>query len=147
METISITDMFTTQLVMFMDELIDQFPACSSCIPIRIDLTTRMTDASAVVGAFVDRISANSSRARQLLHARDDAFGSEHVFRSLYPADPEWFARVWADPRMTAEIKGTIWRWLDSFVFMGDQWARKNEIQAAYRGTRRNTNELPTESL
>ena len=54
----------------------------------------------------------------------DDFFIRENLFKFLSAERKNRLSALWSDGRMDGEDKKVIWKWVDSFVMLGDRYAK-----------------------
>jgi hypothetical protein len=112
---------FKTQLVTFLDELIDQFPQEGDLILIRIFIKDQipMTD---VLGRYQRDILPYEYKVKN----REEKFFLEHPF--LYSNTPigtekvNHFKDLWTKNILDDNDKETIWQWMDVFNFIARKY-------------------------
>jgi len=105
---------FKTQLVTFLDELIDQFPNEGDLILIRIFIKDQIPMAD-VLGRYQRDILPYEHKVKN----RDEKFFLEHEL--LYAKTPigsekvNHFKELWTKNIIDKNDKDTVWRWMDVF--------------------------------
>ena len=106
---------FRDQLIKFLDELIDQFPSESQFIIIRILVKDQILIED-VLGQFIKDILPEKNNIKQ----RKDAFFTDNKF--LKTKNGSLFKTVWECPQLDKEDREIIWKWIDLFVYLGEQY-------------------------
>tara|TARA_B100001123_G_C14701421_1_gene785428 strand:+ start:144 stop:530 length:387 start_codon:yes stop_codon:yes gene_type:complete len=106
---------FRDQLIKFLDELIDQFPSESQFIIIRILVKDQILIED-VLGQFIKDILPEKNNIKQ----RKDTFFTDNKF--LKTKNGSLFKTVWECPQLDKEDREIIWKWIDLFVYLGEQY-------------------------
>ena len=115
---------FRNQLVSFCDELIRQFPQEGDFVVFKLFITSQVPIKTIMEG-FNKYINKNDQKIRLMIKARnDDFFIRENLFKFLSAERKNRLSTLWTDGRMDAEDKKVIWKWVDSFVMLGDRYAK-----------------------
>ena len=115
---------FRNQLVSFCDELIRQFPDEGDFVVFKLFITSQVPIKTIMEG-FNRYINKNDQKIRLMIKARnDDFFIRENLFKFLSAERKNRLSTLWTDGRMDAEDKKVIWKWVDSFVMLGDRYAK-----------------------
>jgi hypothetical protein len=124
MSVIEILSEFKNGLTSFFDELIDQFPLEGDLVIIRIFLNDQVpiTD---IIDIFNHKINANDNELRNMVKDRNQDFFLEHgVFDDLNKNKVNHFKKLWRSNLLDDEDRKVIWRWVDSFIFLGDKYLK-----------------------
>lgn len=126
MSEIEVLSEFKTQLILFLDELIDQFPQESDLVVLRIFLKDQIPIKDAV-DIFVFHINKNNGELREMIKNRNEAFFLDHnVFQRAVGTDKvNHFKRLWRSGLLDDEDKKIMWQWVDTFVFLADKYSKK----------------------
>jgi len=115
---------FRNQLVSFCDELIRQFPEEGDFVVFKLFITSQVPIKTIMEG-FNRYINKNEQKIRLMIKARnDDFFIRENLFKFLSAERKNRLSTLWTDGRMDVEDKKVIWKWVDSFVMLGDRYAK-----------------------
>jgi hypothetical protein len=115
---------FRNQLVSFCDELIRQFPQEGDFVVFKLFITSQVPIKTIMEG-FNRYINKNEQKIRLMIKARnDDFFIRENLFKFLSAERKNRLSTLWTDGRMDVEDKKVIWKWVDSFVMLGDRYAK-----------------------
>lgn len=114
---------FRNQLVSFCDELIRQFPNEGDFVVFKLFITSHVPIKTIMEG-FNRYINKNDQKIRLMIKARnDDFFINENLFKFLSVERKNRLSILWTDGRMDIDDKKVIWKWVDSFVMLGDRYA------------------------
>jgi len=123
MSTVVLTD-FKRNIISFFDELIEMFPNIGEFVMIRILLKDQLP-ISSVMNHFISTVLPE----KNTIKSRDDSIILEKdiFFPKSKTLEFKGLRSVWSS--LDDEDKGTIWAWLDSFVFLCEKYqtAMKNE--------------------
>ena len=115
---------FRNQLVSFCDELIRQFPDEGDFVVFKLFITSQVPIKTIMEG-FNRYVDKNEQKIRLMIKARnDDFFIRENLFKFLSAERKNRLSTMWTDGRMDVEDKKVIWKWVDSFVMLGDRYAK-----------------------
>lgn len=115
---------FRNQLVSFCDELIRQFPDEGDFVVFKLFITSQVP-IKTIMESFNRYVNKNEQKIRVMIKARnDDFFIRENLFKFLSAERKNRLSALWTDGRMDAEDKKVIWKWVDSFVMLGDRYAK-----------------------
>ena len=133
MSEIHVLKEFKNNLISFFDELIDQFPDIGELVMIRIFLKDQVIIKD-VVESVSYQINKNDQLIRKIIKDRNEEFFLEenNFFDglSLSSKQPDKFLKfqtIWRSNRLDKEDKETIWKWIDSFVFLTDKYNKMKE--------------------
>jgi hypothetical protein len=126
MSEIIILNQFKKQLISFFDELISQFPEAPELVILRILFKDQMP-IEEVMKKFVHKLVS----VRELIKNRDEAFFLENNFFNFTSKENvSGLKKLWRSNKMDAEDKLTVWKWMDSFVYLADKYAKNLENNA-----------------
>ena len=115
---------FRNQLVSFCDELIRQFPEEGDFVVFKLFITSQVP-IKTIMESFNRYVNKNEQKIRLMIKARnDDFFIRENLFKFLSAERKNRLSALWSDGRMDGEDKKVIWKWVDSFVMLGDRYAK-----------------------
>lgn len=134
MSEIQVLKEFKNNLISFFDELIDQFPEMGDLVMMRIFLKDQILIKD-VVEMFSFQLNKNEQQIRKIIKERNEQFFLEenNFFDGLINTNNEGcgngvknkvskFQNIWRSNRLDKEDKETIWKWIDSFVFLTDKY-------------------------
>lgn len=110
---------FKKNLVQFFDELIEQFPEEGDFILFRIFIKDQLP-IQEVMNYFITSIIPHKSEVK----ARDEKVINELSFGMEDKNKSGSLKRIWRSPKLDAEDREVIWRWLDSFVFLVEKYQK-----------------------
>lgn len=115
---------FKTQLILFFDELITQFPTEGDLVVIRLFFSNQIPTQN-IINIFNQKINTNDQELRKMVKERNDLFFLEHnIFDSLGKEKVIHFKKLWRSERLDKEDKEVIWKWIDAFIYLGDKYAK-----------------------
>ena len=133
MSEIHVLKEFKNNLISFFDELIDQFPDIGELVMIRIFLKDQVIIKD-VVESVSYQINKNDQMIRKIIKDRNEEFFLEenNFFDGLSISSKQSdkvlkFQTIWRSNRLDKEDKETIWKWIDSFVFLTDKYNKLKE--------------------
>jgi len=103
---------FRTQLVRFLDELIEQFPKEGDLILIRIFIKDQIPMAD-VLGRYIRDILPFKSEVDQ----RNEQFFLKHsvLYHSVSNSKVDHFRELWCSNQLDDQDRLAIWQWMDVF--------------------------------
>ena len=131
MSTEQILSEFKTSLITFFDELIEQFPEEPDLIIIRIFFNDQIP-VKDVMDLFNFKINTENQLLKKMVKDRNEKFFLEHnIFDALGKDQVNHFKKLWRSGRLDDDDKAVVWKWIDSFVYLGDKYMKC--IQSAGR--------------
>jgi len=131
MSEIQVLKEFKNNLISFFDELIDQFPEMGDLVMVRIFLKDQISTKD-VIEMFSFQINKNEQQIRKIIKERNEQFFLEdnNFFDSITNTSVNdgtknkvsKFQNIWRSNRLDAEDKDTIWKWIESFVYLTDKY-------------------------
>lgn len=119
-----ILNKFKTQLLSFIDELIEQFGSDGQLIILRIFVANQMIIKDAM-DMLISKLNQDNMLQRKMLSDRNEAFFVENnVFDSFGGTKSGYFKDLWTSDNLTNETKAVIWSWFDAFVFIADKYSK-----------------------
>ena len=124
---------FKNNLISFFDELIDQFPDIGELVMIRIFLKDQV-DIIYIIESVSYQINKCDQHIRKIIKERNEEFFLEenNFFDGLFPKKSDKvlkFKTIWRSNSLDKEDKETIWKWIDSFVYLTDKYNKLKEIK------------------
>jgi len=112
---------FRTQLVLFLDELINQFPVEADLILIRIFIKDQIPMQD-VIGRYIRDILPY----KQQVDERNDRFFMEHsvLYHSVQQSKVDHFRELWCSDRLDEHDREMIWRWIDVFNTIAENYVQ-----------------------
>lgn len=116
-----------TQLVSFMDELIEQFPEEPDFVIFRIFLKDRVP-----IIDVMKYITKNLLPMHDMIKEKNaDFFLNNNIlfgnFSDEKSSKVNHFKKLWKSKSLDEEDRNTIWRWFDSFIYLAKKYS---EIQS-----------------
>ena len=128
MSELQLLNEFKTQIIKFLDELIDQFPEnCAEFVIIRIFVKDQIPLAD-VLGRFIAEVLPY----KKIIKKRDSAFFLES--RVIYDAvggsqagsdNVNQLKKLWESKRLDDDDRETIWKWMDLFILLAERYFKK----------------------
>jgi hypothetical protein len=112
---------FRTNLVAFLDELIEQFPQEGDLVIVRIFICDQVP--------IVDIMNTFSKRViplKDMVKQRNTKFFLENdvLFDQVNTSKVSYFKELWASDKLDEEDRDTIWRWFDLFVSLAERYQK-----------------------
>ena len=117
---------FKNQLVNFFDELINQFPSEGDLVVIRLFLSNQIPIRD-VMNHFNYQLNKENKLFKTMIKNRDEQFFLENNLFDLNGTNRDkmsHFKRLWRSGVLDDEDKEVMWRWVDSFVYLSDKYAK-----------------------
>ena len=128
MSGIEILSEFRTQLTIFFDELIQQFPHESDLVIVRLFISNQVP-IQKVMDTFTYKINKNDHELRTMVKTRNEAFFLDHsVFDELDQTKVNHFKRLWRSGQLDDDDKDVIWKWIETFIYLSDKF---NKLKTA----------------
>jgi len=111
---------FKTTLILFIDELIGQFPKDSELILMRIFLKDQIP-----IKEVMDIFLIKMNKFKPMIENKDDSIFRESDFLSF--GDQAGFTNLkkqWLANNIDDEDKAVIWEWLNSFIFLCEKYQK-----------------------
>jgi len=130
MEVVVLSE-FKNNMITFFDELIDQFPDLGELVIMRIFLKDQICIKD-VIEMTGYQLNKNQGIIRKMIKDRNEEFFLEenNFFDVLSDQKKNKFLKfssIWRSKRLDKEDKETIWKWIDSFVFLTDKYNKLKE--------------------
>jgi len=125
MSKLSVLKEYKRSIITFIDELIDQFPTEGDLVMIRIFLNDQIP-IDDIMKAFCYDVNKNDGEIRKFIKERDDKYFLDHnIFDGFGgKSKANHFKKLWRSSELDDDDKNTIWRWIDSFVYLSDKYAK-----------------------
>ena len=124
MSEIEVLTEFKKQLILFFDELISQFPLEGDLVVIRLYFSNQIPMQN-VINIFNHKINTNDQELRKMVKERNESFFLEHnIFDNLGKEKVIHFKKLWRSERLDNEDKEVIWKWIDTFIYLGDKHSK-----------------------
>ena len=110
-----------TQLVAFLDELIESFPTESDFVVYRIFVKDRLP-----IVDIMKYITINLCPLQEMVKVRNDEFFMDHniLFEKFDEHETNkisYFKKMWTSGVLDKQDKETIWRWFETFIYLGNK--------------------------
>jgi hypothetical protein len=122
MSEIEILIQLKTQMVNFLDELIESFPNEPDFVIFRIFVNDRIP-----IADIMKYITTNLCPLQDMIKNKDDQFFLNHnVLFEKFSKDESskvnYFKRMWTSKEFDKEDKDIIWEWFQSFISLGNKY-------------------------
>lgn len=115
---------FKNGLITFFDELIDVFPSEGDLVMIRIFLKDQIPIED-VINIFNNIINKDDQKFKNMIKERNENFFLEsNIFDSISKTKVLHFKKLWRSGILDKEDKQTIWKWVESFVYLGEKYMK-----------------------
>ena len=114
---------FRNNIVSFLDELIEQFPAEGDLVAVRIFLADQVPIVD-IMNTFVKRVLP----IKEMAKARDEKFFLENdvLFAQANTSKVSYFKELWSSSMLDEDDRQTIWRWFDLFISIAEKYNKLN---------------------
>ena len=106
---------FKTQLIKFIDELIDQFPEQSDFVIMRILIKDQM-NIEDIMKKFINDVLPMKKDIKE----RNDSFFIKNNF--IETSNGSLFKILWESENLDKDDRIIIWKWIDLFVIIGKKY-------------------------
>uniref|UniRef100_A0A6C0LWY3 Uncharacterized protein n=1 Tax=viral metagenome TaxID=1070528 RepID=A0A6C0LWY3_9ZZZZ len=113
---------FKKQMILFFDELIDQFPDEGDLVVARLFISNQVPIVD-VMNDFNLRINKDDKRLRKMIAGRRDDFFLKNTLFKSHASNQNHFKKIWCSGVLDEDDKTVIWQWVDTFIFLGDKYA------------------------
>lgn len=116
---VDIANKFKSNLIRFIDELIEMFPEETQFVTFRLMVKDQIP-----IGMIMDHFVNNVLPVKDSIKKRDDRIftDSNVLSMGLDNDDANLFRRIWVSSKLDKDDRAVIWKWLDAFVTMADQY-------------------------
>lgn len=115
---------FKTGLISFFDELIDQFPQEGDLVMFRIFLKDQILIEDVML-IFNNAMNKDNGYLKKMCKERNETFFLENnIFDSISKLKITHFKKLWRSGSLDEEDKKVVWRWIDSFIYLGDKYLK-----------------------
>jgi hypothetical protein len=118
---------FKTQLILFFDELIDQFPEEGDLVVARLFISNQVC-IDDLMNDFNHHINKDDQCLKKMIKERREDFFLEHNLFDSHRDSLNHFKKIWRSGHLDKEDKKVIWSWVDTFVFLSDKYAREKSL-------------------
>lgn len=124
MSEVLILQEFKNNLISFFDELIDLFPTEPDLVIIRIFLKDQIP-IEEVINIFNNTINMDNQKFKKMIKDRNELFFLEsNIFDSISKTKVVHFKKLWRSDQLDDDNKDVIWKWIDSFVYLGEKYIK-----------------------
>lgn len=115
-----------TQLVNFLDELIEMFPNEADFIVYRIDIKDRIP-IQEIINCIVTRILPH----QEYIKNKDVSYFLQNtgMYEKINPGKVSYYKKLWLSNKLDSNDKETMWKWLASFVFLGNKYLDAKKLK------------------
>ncbi len=116
---VDIANKFKNNLVKFIDELIEMFPEETQFVTFRLMVKDQIP-----IGMIMDHFVNNVLPVKDSVKKRDDRIftDSNVLSMGLDSDDANLFRRIWVSSKLDKDDRAVIWKWIDAFITMADQY-------------------------
>lgn len=119
---------FRANMVTFLDELIEQFPSETDFILARLMVKDTISP-EIIMSHFIKEILPY----KDFIDKRDESFfmdSKASLFGNLNTGNGRvnHFKLLWKSSALDTEDREIIWKWFDTFIFLAEQYKKKNEV-------------------
>ena len=112
-----------TQLVGFLDELIESFPEEQDFVIFRIFVKDRLP-----IVDVMNYIVNNLCPLHSMVKSKDENFFLNHnilfeKFDNNSSSKVNHFKKLWTSTSLDKKDKETIWKWFQTFIYLGNKYA------------------------
>jgi len=119
---------FKNNLIAFFDELIEIFPSEPDFIRLRIFFKDQI-DIKDVMDTFIYFLNRDNQIIKSSIKDRNETFFFDtDLFDFLEKQRVYHLKKLWRSPNVDNDFKLTIWKWIDSFVFLSDKYNKSKNI-------------------
>lgn len=113
---------FKSNIISFIDELIEQFPKEGDLVIVRI-LLKDMAAPVDIMNNFISKIFP----FRDVIKTRNDSFflnseSASSLFSDLDKGKVNHFKRIWKSSSLDQQDREIIWIWFDTFIKMAERY-------------------------
>jgi hypothetical protein len=113
---------FHTNIICFIDELIELFPSDVELILIRVLLKDNISPVT-IIDMFVKEISCN----RESIKKRDDNFFLNSKLFETFDKSKKHLEQMWKSHALDESDRQVVWQWFDTFIILADQYQALKE--------------------
>ena len=121
---------FKSQLIIFFDELIESFPMEGDLVVARLFIANQVPIVD-LMNDFNHHINKNEGRLRKMIKERREDFFLKETLFTRHKESLDHFKKLWRSTNMDDEDKDIIWKWVDTFIFLGDKYSKAISSVAA----------------
>jgi hypothetical protein len=128
MHDIEVLNEFKKQLLLFLDELITQFPLEGDLVVFRLFIANQVYIKD-VLDTITLKINKDNGKLRKMAKERNEKFFlNENIFDIEDNVDKNkinHFKKLWLSNDLDDEDKNIIWQWMETFIYFSDKYSKK----------------------
>lgn len=121
---------FKSQLIIFFDELIESFPLEGDLVVARLFIANQVPIVD-LMNDFNHHINKDNQRLRKMVQDRREDFFLHETLFTTHKENLDHFKKLWRSTNMDDEDKDIIWKWVDTFIYLGDKYSKEISSAAA----------------
>lgn len=128
-EAIKILKEYRSQLLSFLDELIEQFPDQGDLIIAKLYIQNQV-EIKVVVENFIIVLSKDDNKMKKSILNQEDSFFLENRLSEFLNVNSKYtsnFKKIWQSNRLDQEDKQAMWNWVKVFVMLVDRYEAVNK--------------------
>ncbi len=114
---------FKSQLIIFFDELIENFPEEGDLVIARLFIANQVPILD-LMNDFNHHINKDGQKLRKMIKDRREDFFLHNTLFSQHKTTLNHFKKIWRSGTLDDDDKQIIWAWVDTFLFLGDKYTR-----------------------
>lgn len=118
---IKILTEFRSNLVAFLDELIEQFPQEGDLVVLRIFICDQVP-----IVDIMNTFGARVLPLKDMVKQRNAKFFLENniLFDQVNTSKVSYFKELWSSGKLDDEDRDTIWRWFELFISLAEKYQK-----------------------
>ena len=114
---------FKSQLIIFFDELIENFPEEGDLVIARLFIANQVPIVD-LMNDFNHHINKDDQRLRKMIKDRREDFFLHNTLFANHKNTLSRFKKLWRSGTLDDDDKEIIWKWVDTFIFLSDKYNR-----------------------
>jgi len=114
---------FKSQLIIFFDELIENFPEEGDLVIARLFIANQVPIVD-LMNDFNHHMNKDDKRVRKMIKDRREDFFMHNTLFTSHKTNLNHFKKLWRSGILDKDDKEIIWKWVDTFIFLGDKYSR-----------------------
>ena len=114
---------FKSQLIIFFDELIENFPEEGDLVIARLFIANQVPIVD-LMHDFNHHINKDDQRLRKMIKDRREDFFLHNTLFANHKSTLNHFKKLWRAGTLDNDDKEIIWKWVDTFIFLSDKYSR-----------------------
>lgn len=123
---------FKKQLIIFLDELCNQFPNEGDLIVFRLFISNQI-DIKDVMETVIYKLNSNDGEIKKMISTRNENFFIDYSLFGECTNDNatkiNHLKKIWLSGTMDEEDKEVLWNWIDVFVLLADMYTKQKTSQ------------------